>query len=389
MYVVSLNVDLSFSKAFSDTPIAKQFLEDVLGVVITEIELLSKAHKITDGAVVVKFDFRCKINGGYVIIEMQQKYKPDVNKRFYLYHCISTALQLETLEPVVVTGRDGKKYKDKNYSGLEPVITFIWMVDDRLNFTDDFVVFSTLPEAAKDFITDPHLWSQPFDVILSESEKVLKTLHNTTKELDFFSKNRLIYAFQQNIIINNNYNALYFPWFDFAQTSRKQDNTENDFLKFKNKAVMAELINRLKIDKFTSEELMYLSSNYELEMQVFQNQEDKRKSEEKEVKLQAELKAEREQRQAEREQRQAELKAEREQRQAELKAEREQRQAELKAEREQRHADLLKGIKKLQKRSETIEAIADFFELPIEEITALVKEIEEKERENTTNKSGY
>jgi diphthamide synthase subunit DPH2 len=117
---------------------------------------------------------------------------------------------------------------------------------------------------------------------------------------------------------------------------------------------MAELINRLKIDKFTSDELMYHSSNYELlssnnelEMQVFQTQE-------RETKLQNELKAEREQRQ--------------------------QREAEVKAEREKRHIDLLKGIKKLLNRGETIDAIAEFYELSVNEITILVKEIEDKER---------
>ena len=241
------------------------------------------------------------------------------------------------------------------FNRLEPVITFIWMVDDTLNFKDDFVVFSTLPEATKDFITNAHLWTQPLNVILSEREKVLTTLQNTTKELDFFSQNRLIYGFQQNIIANNNYDASYFPWFDFAQTSRKHDNTENDFLKFKNSTVMAELINRLKMDKFTSEELMYLSNNYEIEMDLVQTQE-------REAQLQIELKTEREQRQAE------------------VKAEREKRYTEVKAEREKRHTDLLKGIKKLLNRGEMISDIADFYELPVEEIAALVKEIEEKDR---------
>jgi hypothetical protein len=45
-----------------------------------------------------------------------------------------------------------------------------------------------VPEATKDFITDPHLWAKPLDAILSEREKVLKVLSNATKELDFFSQ---------------------------------------------------------------------------------------------------------------------------------------------------------------------------------------------------------
>jgi hypothetical protein len=186
---------------------------------------------------------------------------------------------------------------------------------------------------------------------------VLKVLSNATKELDFFSQNRIIYAFQQNIMTNNNAEALYFPWFDFAQTTRNQDNKETDFLKFKNKTIMAELIDRLKIDNFTSEELMYLSGNHELEMLVFQNKEETQRL-------------------------QNELKAERKKREMEVKAERQKREVEVKAEQEKRHADLLKGIRKLRNRRETIEAIADFFELSVEETTVFVKEIEQKDREN-------
>jgi ABC-type phosphate transport system auxiliary subunit len=130
---------------------------------------------------------------------------------------------------------------------------------------------------------------------------------------------------------------------------------------------MAELINRLKVDKFTSEELMYLSGNYEIEMQLVQTQEEKRRVEERETKLQNELKTEREQRQAEREK----------------------GEIEVKAEREKRHADLLKGIKKLLNRGETIDGIADFYELPVEEITAFVKQIEDKNREETDLKRNH
>ena len=81
----------------------KKFLEDLLGVKITEIKLLSVENKLTDASVTVKFDFRCKIHGQYVVIEMQQKYKVDVIKRFYLYQAVATALQLETLKPNAAT----------------------------------------------------------------------------------------------------------------------------------------------------------------------------------------------------------------------------------------------------------------------------------------------
>lgn len=202
MFVVSLNLDVFFKKVFSNTRIAKAFLEDFFGVKITEIELLKTEYKVTDDATIVRFDYRCKINGQYVVIEMQQKYKTDVNKRFYLYQCLGTALQLETLEPKVITQLNGKTYTEKDYGGLEPVITLVWMVDDNLNFTEDFIAFTTLPEAAKTFIADDNLWNQPLETILKERENTLKILNNTTKDLDFFSKNRLIYAFQRNIVKN-------------------------------------------------------------------------------------------------------------------------------------------------------------------------------------------
>ena len=102
MYVASLNIDLFFKKVFSDPELARSFLQDFLGVIITELVILGIEHKLSDDAVIVKFDYRCKINGQYVIIEMQQKYKKDVIKRFYLYHCLGTGLQLETLKPIVI-----------------------------------------------------------------------------------------------------------------------------------------------------------------------------------------------------------------------------------------------------------------------------------------------
>jgi predicted transposase/invertase (TIGR01784 family) len=108
MYAAPLNLDLFFKKVFSNRRVAKRFLEDLLGKKITEIKLLNIENKITDGAVTVKFDFRCKINGQYIVIEMQQKYKIDVVKRFYLYQAVSTALQLETLKPVRSLNRTEK-----------------------------------------------------------------------------------------------------------------------------------------------------------------------------------------------------------------------------------------------------------------------------------------
>jgi hypothetical protein len=278
MYIAPLNLDLFFKKVFSNKRIAKRFLECLLGITITEIKLLSVESKMTDDAVTVKFDFRCKINGHYVIIEMQQKYKIDVVKRFYLYHCVSTALQLETLKPIKVVKPNGETYMEKNYSGLEPVITLIWMVDDMLGFEDDYIAFTTLPEAAKDFISNADLWEQPLDKILEERKKTLKILDNKTKGLDFFTQNRLIYVLQKNILKNQRVGLPYFKYFDFANISRNKDNKEEDFLKYKDDKDMVEFINRLRKDKLTSEEFKYVSDIHSYDIYIARIEQEHKES---------------------------------------------------------------------------------------------------------------
>ncbi len=266
MYVASLNLDLFFKKVFSNKKVAKKFLEDLLNVKITEIKFLSVENKLTDASIVVKFDFRCKIHGQYVVVEMQQKYKIDVVKRFYLYQCVSTALQLETLQPITNTKPNGETYTEKNYSGLEPVITLIWMVDDMLGFEEDFIAFTTLPEAAKTFITDTKIWEQPLENIVAERNKVVEILENNTKGLDFFTQNRMIYVFQKNIVKNKRIDLPYYKWFDVANISRNPNNTEEDFSNYKNDKDMAEVINRIRKDKLPPEEFKYVSDLYLYEM---------------------------------------------------------------------------------------------------------------------------
>ena len=85
MYLAPINANRFFERVFQDTHIAQKFLEDVLNVQIDSIELLLRKNKMTDDGSYVEFDFRCKILGQYVIIEMQQFYKQDVIKRFYMY----------------------------------------------------------------------------------------------------------------------------------------------------------------------------------------------------------------------------------------------------------------------------------------------------------------
>jgi hypothetical protein len=388
MFIAPLNWDIFFKKVFSDKQIAKEFLEAFLSVKITGIKVLFIESKITDNAVTVKFDYRCKINGKYVIIEMQQKYKLDVVKRFYLYHALSTVLQLETLKPVIITKPNGETYTEKNYSGIEPVLTLIWMVDDTLGFKDDFVVFTTLPEAAKDFIKDDALWKQPIEKITEERNNIVKILDNKTKGLDFFSQNKLIYIFQKNIITNGNVNLPYFKYFDFANISKNPNNKEEDFAKFNNVKEMSEIARRLKKDNWTAEEYKYVSDmdSYHL---FWSNQYDEnnkkweRKYAKREKQLENELflerqKAEQERQKAAIERQTAEQEKLEALKQERLKAEQER----LKAEQEKVKAKLLqkKLIKMYLQQGDTILLIAEALDLTLEETTELVDEIQNKEQ---------
>ncbi len=362
MYVASLNLDLFFKKVFSNKRIAKKFLQDLLGVTITEIKLLSVENKLTDDAVTVKFDFRCKIQGQYVVIEMQQKYKIDVIKRFYLYHTVSTALQLETLKPIEVIKPNGETYTEKNYSGLKPVITIIWMVDDMLGFEDDYIAFTTLPEAAKDFIKNNDLWQQPLATILEERKKTLKILENDTKGLDFFTQNRLIYVFQKNIVKNNRITSRYFKWFDFANKSRNFNNKEEDFLLLKEDKDMEEVINRLRKDNLTSEEFKYVSDLQSYDVYVVRLEEEHKKRMARQKKRLEKINFEIQQKIEKQEQ---ELYRQKQ------KVEEEKQKVE--EEKQKRHLLQLKLVRMLLDNDQTIESIANTVELSIEQTKELVE----------------
>ncbi len=267
MYLAPLNYDRYFKKVFSDSKIAKRFLEDFFDITIDTIELLSIYHKITDDAVFVEFDFRCKIDKQFVIIDMQQWYKPDVVQRFYTYHCINTALQLENLPLKSVALENGKEQKTKDYSEILPVITFVWMVDDTFGFKNDYVSYTMTPEIVTDFIKNHLLWqNKDITELLAERELTLAQLNNKTKKIDFLPKNRLIYAFQKNIVKNsqakNSKYHKYLDWFEIAEKTKNKLNERSDFLKYTDDAIFVELIRRLNKDTLTTEDYTYID-NYE------------------------------------------------------------------------------------------------------------------------------
>jgi len=262
MYLAPLNYDRYFKKVFKETEIAKKFLEDFFDISIESIELLTQKHKITDDAVAVEFDFRCKIKGHHIIIDMQQWFKPDIVNRFYVYHTINTALQLEEMPNKNIFINEQVTKETKDYTKLQPVITLIWLVDDTLNFTEDYISYNMSPEIVTDFITNEKLWlEKDIQKIIKEREIAINQLNNDTKNLSFLKKNRLIWAFQKNIVKNEKFSK-YKPWFELAEKTRNKLNTKTDFIQFEQDKIFAEIIRRICKDVLTDDDVKYIE-NYD------------------------------------------------------------------------------------------------------------------------------
>ena len=319
MYLAPLNFDRFFKKVFSDSAIAKGFLEDFLDIRITDIQRLKEGHRVTDDAAVVEFDYRCRINDGrHFIIDMQQWYKTDVIERFYVYHALNTALQLEHLplknlwrtttelkESNATTASEGptipadpntpktgtgdkpetdredtenfviekdRKIKKtaRDYKQIDPVFTIIWMVDDCLGFEDDYVSSAMSPKVVVDFVQNKELWIDPDLLeIIAEREKILKTLNNKSKGFDFLSKNELVFAFQPNIVKNASLSGSkkkYTKWFEFAKKTRDKENKASDFDKFRGSYVFDEMIRRLIVQNLPQEDVDYIATEDENEI---------------------------------------------------------------------------------------------------------------------------
>ena len=246
MYLAPLNYDRYFKKVFSDISIAKRFLEDFLDITILELTPLSDTKNITDNARTVEFDFRCKTSEGNYIIEMQQWYKRDVVQRFYVYHAVGAALQLEDMPKKSIPLQSGESRKVRDYSELIPTITIIWMVHDTLGFTDDLISYVLTPEYISDFIKDAQVWqTAKCEELISKRERLFKILSNNEKNIDFLSQNKLIYAFQKNIVKNKKYKK-YFAWFELAEKTLKKISEKFEFAKYEQDEILREVIRKLK-----------------------------------------------------------------------------------------------------------------------------------------------
>jgi hypothetical protein len=271
MYLAPLNYDRFFQRIFSNPVIAKRFFEDILNVIITDFEILPRKNKITDDAAFVEFDFRCRINGKYYILDMQQWYKTDVVKRFYLYFCNNTSLQLESMKSVSIPLADGRIYKTKNYEQLEPTITLIWMADDTLGFKEDMISYSIFPESMNDFMKDEEVWANKTkEELLAIRQKVLDIANNAHKNLDFLPENRFILMFQPNIF-RNKIMTKYFPWFEFAVKTKNKNNVQADFKKYFKDPIFSTMIEQLKTNVLKDDDFQYIEDwdTYYIELQNY------------------------------------------------------------------------------------------------------------------------
>lgn len=262
MFLAPLNYDKYFNKVFSNERIAKRFLEDFLETEVNELEMLKGKLRVTDNASLVEFDFRCRIDNSFVILDMQQWYKRDISQRFYLYHALNTGLQLEKLpsKRVLYDYSYEKNKKVEDYRALLPVLTLVWMADDSLDLKDDFVAYSMSPEIVVKFVKNKKLWHKPEIVeLLKERARLLEVLDNQTKELQFLAKNRLIFMLQKNTVKNKN-KAKYVKWFEFAEKTKNTDNKKEDFQEYLDDEIFCEMMKRLSKDTLTDDDFSYIQN---------------------------------------------------------------------------------------------------------------------------------
>lgn len=273
MYLAPLNYDRFFQRIFSNPLIARRFFEDLLDVTITFFEPLPRKNQITDDAAFLEFDYRCRINGKYYILDMQQWYKNDVIKRFYLYFCNNTSLQLETIKSVNLPMPDGSVYKTKSYDQLEPTITLIWMADDTLGFKEDIVTYSMFPEMMNNFMQNDALWATlSKEELLNLRQEILKIVNNKHKNLDFLSENRLMFLLQPNIFRNKKMTK-YFNWFEFAVKTKNKNNVAQDFKKYANDSIFSTMIEQLRTSVLSNSDFEYID-DYDEYMVGVQNYND-------------------------------------------------------------------------------------------------------------------
>lgn len=285
---------------------------------------------------------------------MQQWYKPDVVQRFYVYHAIGSALQLEDMPKKLIPLPDGKTRSVRDYSELLPTITIIWMVHDTLGFTDDYVSFVLTPEYISEFIRDAREWNTAkCKELVSKREKLLELLTNSEKNIDFLSKNKLIYAFQKNIVANKKHRK-YFDWFELAEKTLKKISEKFEFDQYEQDEILREVVRKLKKELTEEDSEGYIKTFEEYTLGVLRYE----RGIEKKVMKKAQSEIE------EAKVREEEAKA----REEEAKV----REKEAKAREESAIARINKAVKRRHERGDTEEEIAADFGMTKDEVAAII-----------------
>ena len=151
------------------------------------------------------------------------------------------------------------------------------MVDDILRFKKkNYVSYKLLPEDVETFLNDDVIWDsknwnkEKLKKLLEERKKVLKIVQNDQKGLEFLGQNKLYFLFQHNIVQSNEIKP-YKRWFDFAERTRDENNTEADFESYTSDPIFADIIRIINRQKLTEDDLSYIATEakYEEQMQRF------------------------------------------------------------------------------------------------------------------------
>jgi len=92
--------------------------------------------------------------------------------------------------------------------------------------------------------------------------RILKIIENEEKGIPFITANRLVFLLQPNIVKNKPHTR-YERWFQFAERSRKAENSEKDFDDFRDDEVFLEIIRRLDKSVLPPEEIRYIEDEKE------------------------------------------------------------------------------------------------------------------------------
>ncbi len=119
-------------------------------------------------------------------------------------------------------------------------------------------------------------------------------------------QNKLIYAFQKNIVKNTKHEK-YYEWFEFAERSLKKNNQEADFDKYRKDEVFMEIMRRLQSGNVTNNDFDLIDAYEQLSDTTAELEQEKQRAEkEKQRAEQEKQRAEQEKQRAEQEKQRAE-----------------------------------------------------------------------------------